>query len=94
MNYYRLGGLDIFDSYFNGRNMYKALRYWEASEEEISRFLKRVEKYVFRINYTHFRQFSKLLDFLSLKEYAAIKKRYNAPITNLMIGHWQCNHSI
>lgn len=90
--HYRHGGLDIFDSYFNGRNMYKALYNSEASGEEIDRFMKRVEKYSFRMNYTHFRQFSKTLDFLSFNEYVDIKRRYNAPIANLMIGRWHRNN--
>ena len=80
--------MDIFDSYFNGRNMYRMLRYHEASEENIGKFMIRVKKYVSRINYTHFRQFSKRLELLSFQEYAAIKRRYNAPLINLMIGHF------
>ena len=86
--FYRSGGLDIFDSYFNGRNMYRALHYWKTSETDIIKFLKRVEKYLYRINYDHFQQFSKRLETLSFHEYAAFKRRYNAPITNLMIGHF------
>ena len=77
--------MDIFDSYFNGRNMYKTLYYQEASEQDIVKFMKRVQKYAYRINYNHFEQFSKRLEFLSIQEYAAIKRSNGVSIKNITI---------
>lgn len=81
----RPGGLDIFDSHFNGINMLRASRYMMVTGNEIQAFMVRVRKYILRISYSHFAQFSYRLDNMSLEEYITIKMSFSEPCTNLFI---------
>lgn len=57
----------------------------KTNEDDEDEFLRRVSKYVARINYGHFKQFNRPIETLDIGTFIAIKKRHNVSIENLFI---------
>ena len=80
---YRRGGIDLFEAYYDAREA-QARETPNLSVEELDDKTEELEmrctKYISRLDYEHFCQFTTPLDQMSYAEFSDIKSKYN--VTN------------